>query len=170
MIRKFKLITLLALILVVNFLFPKIVLSSTTPSIPLTPEEIHFIENHPVIHLAVDPHFYPYEFFDSDGNYKGITADYLDLISNKTGLKFEFPEGLTWESAYEKAVLGELDGLSCVLKTKSRESYFLFSDPYFDTYRVIFVNNENKTIQDFDDLKGKKVAVQKKQFSPQLPF
>ncbi|MBF4694415.1 response regulator [Fusibacter ferrireducens] len=152
---------LLALVLIANLLLISVASSTTIPTIPLTSEELTFIETHPIINLAVDPQFYPYEFFDSDGNYKGIAADYIHLISKKTGLQFKMAQDLTWESAYEKAVLGELDGLSCVLKTKTRESYFLFSEPYYDTYRAIFVNRENKTIHNFDDLKGKNVAVQK---------
>ena len=33
--------------------------------------------------------FVPFEFIDERGEYKGIAADYLALISEKTGLQFE---------------------------------------------------------------------------------
>lgn len=160
---KFYTKTRLLLIFLILFMlhFQIMFTASDNSALPLTPDEIEFIETHPVIYLAVDPKFYPYEFLDSDGNYKGIAADYIKLISEKTGLQFEVTKNLTWEKAYEKAVLGELDGLSCVLKTGEREHYFLFSDPYFDTYRVIFVNNKNMEIHSFNDLKGKRIAVQK---------
>ncbi len=41
-------------------------------SLGLTDEETAFIAAHPTIRLGVDPKFIPYEFFDSDGIYKGI--------------------------------------------------------------------------------------------------
>lgn len=128
--------------------------------IELTQAEKEFIEEHPVIHMGVDPEFVPYEFIDSDGSYKGIAADYIQLISEKTGLQMVPERGLTWSEAYEKAVQKELDVLPCVSKTAQREEYFIFSDPYYNFQRAIFVNENNSTIHSFDDLAGRTVAVQ----------
>ena len=129
-------------------------------SIQLTQAEKDFIAEHPVIHMGVDPEFVPYEFIDSDGNYKGIAADYIQLISEKTGLQFIPEKGLTWAEAYEKGVEKELDVLPCVSKTAQREEYFLFSDPYYAFQRAVFVKEDNNTINSFDDLAGQTVAVQ----------
>ena len=85
-------------------------------------EEIAFMEAHPVIHLGVDPKFVPFEFFDENGNYQGITSDYLEIISKKTGLQFDVAKGLTWTEAYEKALRGEVDMLPAVSKTPAREA------------------------------------------------
>lgn len=126
----------------------------------LTQAELDFLAEHPEIRLGVDPTYIPYEFFDSDGVYKGIAADYIALICQKTGLKMTVTEGLTWSEAYEKAVNRELDVLPCVSKTATREQYFLFSDPYFEFHRAIFINQDNNTVKSFDDLKSQKVAVQ----------
>ena len=130
------------------------------PLIDLTPEEQAFIEQHPVIRLGVDPNFVPYEFFDTDGVYKGIAADYIALICQRTGLNMQVQEGLTWTEAYEKAVQGELDVLPCVAQTAERERYFLFSDTYFTFQRAVFLNEETKDINKLSDLYGKTVAVQ----------
>lgn len=133
---------------------------SNNTQLDLTADEIRFIEEHPVIRVAVDPDFVPYEFFDSDGEYKGIANDYMNLISERTGLEFVVAEGLTWNQAYEKAILNDLDILASVLKTPAREELFKYSDPYFDTYRVIIVKESHEEIQNIRDLFGKKVAVQ----------
>lgn len=124
-------------------------------------DELDFIKSHPTVKVAVDPTFFPYEFIDKDGTYKGIAADYLDLIAQRTGISFIVSEGLTWTNAYERAVQGELDMLSCVLKTPSRELYFNYSAPYYFTYRSIFVTNDNHNISQLSDLYQKKVAVQR---------
>lgn len=126
----------------------------------LTQSEKEFIEEHPEIRLGVDPEFIPYEFIDSDGEYKGIAADYIELICQKTGLKMTAAQNITWSEAYEKAVERELDVLPCVSKTGEREQYFLFSDAYLTFQRVIFVNEDNKKITSLEDLYGKTVAVQ----------
>ncbi len=133
---------------------------ATDVTIDFTQAEKNFIEEHPVIKLGVDPQFVPYEFIDSDGIYKGIAADHIALICQKTGLEMIIAQDLTWSEAYEKAVEKELDVLPCVSKTKERQQYFLYSEPYFNFQRVIFVNEENTTIKSFDDLYGKTVAVQ----------
>lgn len=133
---------------------------SPEPQIELTQEEKGFIRNHPVIRLGVDPTFVPYEFIDTDGEYKGIAADYIALICEKTGLQMEVKKGLTWTEAYERAVNGELDVLPCVGETAERERYFLFSDTYFTFQRAIFVSDDNKDIKSFEDLSGKTIAVQ----------
>ncbi len=127
----------------------------------LTGDEIRFMEEHPVIRLGVDPEFIPYEFFDSDGEYKGIAADYLALIAEKTGLQFEVARGLTWSEAYESAVERDLDALPCVSRTAQREKYFLFSNAYISFQRVMFVNEDNRDIKTFEDLYGKTAAVQR---------
>ncbi|PKM48330.1 MAG: histidine kinase, partial [Firmicutes bacterium HGW-Firmicutes-6] len=76
-------------------------------SIDWTAEELAFMAEHPVIRLGVDPMFVPFEFFDEDGTYQGITSDYLEIISEKTGLEMVVTPGLTWTEAYEKALQGE---------------------------------------------------------------
>jgi signal transduction histidine kinase/DNA-binding response OmpR family regulator len=135
--------------------------STDLSKLGLTDAEIQFVKDHPVIRLGVDPEFIPYEFFDSDGEYKGIAADYIDLITKETGLTFEVARGLTWSEAYENAVERKLDALPCVSKTAQRAQYFLFSDPYISFERVMFVNKDNTDIKTFDDLYGKTVAVQR---------
>ena len=126
-----------------------------------TEEEKMFIKMHPEIALAIDPTFFPYEFIDKDGVYKGIAADYLALISDRTGIQFTVPSDLSWNQAYEKAMLGELDMLSCVLKTNARQLYFNYSSPYYFTYRSIFVKDGGIRISGMADLENKTVSVQK---------
>lgn len=134
------------------------VFSDTT--VALTQQEKDYINEHPVIYLGVDPNFVPYEFIDIDNSYNGIAKDYLDLISQKTGLKFEVALNLTWDQAYEKVVLKQLDMLPIIGVSDEREKYFLFTDPYYSFQRVMFVS-ATTSITSFNDLAGKTVSVQK---------
>ncbi len=126
-----------------------------------TEDELAFMEEHPVIRLGVDPGFVPFEFIDENGEYKGIAADYLALISEKTGLRFEVVKGLTWPEAYDKALAGEIDALPAVGKTSEREAHFLLSEPYYKFKRVIVTGDTETGISGMDDLEGMTVAVQR---------
>ena len=129
--------------------------------IEFTEEEKLFIENHPTINLGIDPSFVPFEFIDIDGQYKGIAGDYIKLLNERIGINMVVTKDLTWSEAYELAVEKEIDVLACVSKTKERERYFIFSEPYYYFQRVIVVRDSNKLIESYEDLKGMDVAVQK---------
>lgn len=130
-------------------------------SISWTEQEISFIKEHPIIRLGVDPGFVPFEFIDEDGEYKGIAADYLALISEKTGMQFEVVKGLTWPEAYDMALAGDIDALPAVGKTSERDEHFLLSEPYYYFKRVIVTRVTDASISGMDDLKGITVAVQR---------
>ena len=134
---------------------------AVSAEISLTQDEISFVDNHPIIRLGVDPGFVPFEFIDRDGGYKGIAADYLSLISERTGIQFEIVNDLSWPEAYDKALSGDIDVLPAISKTDEREKYFLFSEPYYYFKRVIVTRDSDTDISGIADLEGLTVAVQR---------
>lgn len=130
-------------------------------AINFSTDEFNFISNHPVIYIGVDPKFVPFEFIDQDGNYQGIAAEYLALISERTTIRFEVVADLTWEEAFDKALNGEIDALPAIGKTSEREQHFLFSEPYYYFKRVLVTRADDKAISGMEDLAGLTVAVQK---------
>ncbi len=130
-------------------------------SIDWTEEELVFMEEHQVIRLGVDPGFVPFEFVDENGEYNGIAADYLALISEITGLQFEVLTASTWPEVYDMALKGEIDALPAIGKTIEREKHFLFSEPYYYYKRVIVTRDTDTEISGIEDLEGYAVAVQR---------
>lgn len=151
----------LTFVLVVVMLVMAVPCCAEGNSISWTEEELAFMDAHPVIRLGVDPGFVPFEFIDDNGEYKGIAADYLSLISEKTGLKFEVVKGLTWPEAYDMALAGGLDALPAIGRTQERENHFLFSKPYYYFKRVIVTRDTNTAVSGMEDLEGYAVAVQR---------
>ncbi|MDD2259159.1 MAG: transporter substrate-binding domain-containing protein [Bacilli bacterium] len=149
------------IILFFIFNFSIVNVLGNSENLVFTNEEIEYISNHETIKTGVDPAFVPYEFIDDEGNLLGIGPDYLEIIENKTGLKFEIMQGLTWQEVYQKAIEGEILVLPTVSKTDEREQYFNFSDAYYELTRVIVISQDNTTIKDFEDLKHLTVAVQR---------
>ncbi|MGB4288728.1 MAG: transporter substrate-binding domain-containing protein, partial [Tepidanaerobacteraceae bacterium] len=119
------------------------------------------MEKDSVIRLGIDPNFVPFEFIDEDSEYRGIAADYLALINEKTGLQFEIVKGLSWPEAYDMALAGHIDALPAIGKTEEREKHFLFSEPYYYYKRVIVTRDTDTDISSIEDLKGFAVAVQR---------
>ena len=52
---------------------------ATRPDL-LTPQEVRWLADHPLIRIAPTPGYQPIEFFDDARHYSGITADYFKLI------------------------------------------------------------------------------------------
>ncbi len=87
--------------------------------IVLTEAEQQWLRDHPKIHIGVDPDWKPIEFVDAEGNYNGMSADYVALLSRRLGLTMEIVPGLTWTQIIKGAKRRQLDAVPMVQKTRS---------------------------------------------------
>ena len=138
------------------FFFTTQLFAFTTPDFTL--EEKNWIKEHPVVYLGADYNWPPYEFVNSQNKHDGISADYLELISKKSGLIFHVTSGV-WSKILSDMKKKKFDGLSCAVKTKEREKYLNFSLPYLSMPLAIVTRNSTQGIKTLKDLKGKLVAV-----------
>jgi signal transduction histidine kinase len=127
----------------------------------LTTDEQRWLAEHPVIRIAPDPSFAPIEWFNQQGVYNGITADYVALLEQKLGVQFEVVRGENWSNILAMVRAREVDALTAIIRTTQREQYLAFSKPYFFSTRAIFSNQNLNNIETVEDLKGYKVAVVK---------
>ncbi|MDR1532660.1 MAG: transporter substrate-binding domain-containing protein [Clostridiales bacterium] len=125
----------------------------------LTEAERTFIQEHPTIRVGIDPNFAPFEILDGQGNYDGIAADYLKLISAKTGLIFEPAKDVSYADAQEMVAAHELDLLPTLGWTAEREARFLLSKLYYE-YKLAFVTREDAAFNTVEDFRGQIIAVQ----------
>ncbi len=144
--------------LLLFFLFLSNIFGAENPR--FSKEEQEWIASHPLVELGADYNWPPYEFRDAQGKHEGIAADYLKLIAQKSGLEFHVTTGV-WSKILQKAKDGELDGLSCAVKTPDREEYLHFSPPYLSLPLALVVQGSNRTIKDIKDLEGKTIALNK---------
>lgn len=126
-------------------------------ALQLTPEEKAWIKQHPTITLGADYNWPPFEYADSSHHHNGIAADILKLISQQTGLKIKVKSGV-WADILEEAKKGEVQGLSCVVKTPKREPYFFFTSPY-TTMPLAMVVNTTSGLQTLEELNDHKLAL-----------
>ncbi len=82
-------------IMMVSFFLLLYILFEATPCHAanfLTPEERQWlIVNNGNVRLAPAPDWEPLEFFDENGEYNGMVADYIHLIEKKLNFKFDGP-------------------------------------------------------------------------------
>ena len=124
----------------------------------LTEQQQQWIRDHPLIRIGIDPEFSPFESVDQ-GQYRGIAADILALLSQRLGLRFQPAIGLSWQEAVQKATNHELDMLPCVGITRQRKKSFVFTKPYLEFHRVVVVR-QGTEVSSPADLEGLRVGVQ----------
>ena len=128
-----------------------------TPPLRLTPQEREWLKDHPVIRIAIDTSRPPLEYTDNSGNYRGIAADYLALISQQLGIRFEPASDLRWADEAQLLKQKKVDIYPCTVKTGQRDA--LFTTPYL-TFRMVILTDDNVGyLNGADDLLNKTVAV-----------
>lgn len=127
--------------------------------IALTNEERLWVRNHPVLRVAPDPNFAPFEYFDDQGNYRGMVSDYLYLIAKNLGLQIEIVRKNNWGEIIEALENGETDLLGANVPTEAMKQKFLFTDPYFSYHNVIVTPDTLEGSIQLKDLAGKEVLI-----------
>ena len=94
-----------------------------------------------------------------NGNQQGIAVDYLNSISEKTGLKFKFEKQGKWEDVIESFKYGEFQLLHSANRDAERDQYGLFSPPYLTMPIVNFGRVGSPRINSIEDLKNRKIGV-----------
>ena len=125
----------------------------------LTPEETAWLHAHPVIRVVQDPSWPPVEFIDSLGKPSGMSRDYLTVVEERLGMKFETVKTSTWKEAYANLKHWEIDMTTSVAITPQRSEFWAFTEPYLNVPIVIATQSDVSYIVDISELSQKKVAV-----------
>ena len=59
----------------------------STSKLKLSPEQLAWLESHPIIKVAADTSWFPFDFVDKNGVHDGLSQDVLEYIAKKTGAK-----------------------------------------------------------------------------------
>ena len=132
--------------------------TSTAFLASLTEQERAWLRAHPVIRVVQDPNWPPIEFADEHGNPTGMTKDYLTLIEQRLGQKFEPVLHLSWQEALTGMKHSEIDMTTTVAETPERLEFLAFTEPYMNIPIVIATQQDVSYIGNLHELAGKKVA------------
>lgn len=111
-----------------------------------------WLEKKQIINVGGGPDWMPFDFIDANGRYSGVANDYLQLINQRTGIKFNVLNN-HWHDNVSKIKSGEIDLLPAVYSTDKRQRYLTFSTPYFETLDYFFIHQSIKasTLEDLDN-------------------
>lgn len=125
-------------------------------TIELTNEEKEWIAQHPVIYYGADEDFPPIEYWGEDGQFTGISSEYIHLVEKSTGLKIVIiPEN--WTTVLNHLNTGEIHVTSASV-TEERKKTMVFTKPYIEIPSVIITRKDNATIGVVSDLNHAKIA------------
>jgi len=147
---------MLKLLLLSLLLFQTLLFSNP---LELTPQERHFIAQHPTLTLGVGSEWVPYILQKEDGNLTGYYQEVIDEMNQLSPLKIQLI-ALPWDEAQKKADQKEIDGLLALIQTPQREEKFLFTHTFSHLKKFIYVKKDNPLkIYSAKDLVHKTIAV-----------
>ncbi|MDV3514568.1 ATP-binding protein [Stenotrophomonas sp. C1657] len=129
-------------------------------SVQLTRAEREWIAAHPIIRVTSDAQLPPLEYL-RDGKLGGLSAEYLVLISKRTGLNFEFTPASSWDAAQSLVVDHQADMLVNAMPDRLFEptkQAVQLSRPYLVAYSVVLSRPQHPNVWSMADLAGKRVA------------
>lgn len=131
--------------------------ATTASTIELTPEETEWLRQNPKVKLAGDIKWPPFNFAE-DGQLKGISIDFMALVSEKSGLQFEYIQGHLWSDYIDMMRQGTLDLMADIVLTESRLQFMDFSTPYVSNPNSLLSKSDTPYLS-LEELAGKEIAI-----------
>jgi PAS domain S-box-containing protein len=125
----------------------------------LTPQEQAWLKTSPDIRIAVSTFINPVDIIDKQGQYSGMNADLLEVLSKRIGVTIK-PEFFgSWSEVVESTLSGKVSGALSFSITPEREKHVLYTKPYAYDPVVIISTADRSDISSRESLSGKKVSV-----------
>jgi polar amino acid transport system substrate-binding protein len=119
------------------------------------------IKEHGKIVVGTSADYPPMESIDEKGEIVGFDIDFAREIAAHLGVSLEI-KNIPFDDLFDALKKREVDMvIAAVTITPERAQEMGFSDPYFSSGLVIVTRLEDQTMKSHNDLKGKKVGVQK---------
>ncbi|WP_053155215.1 transporter substrate-binding domain-containing protein [Pseudomonas sp. Pf153] len=133
----------------------------TEHRIQLTDRERRWLASHPVVRVAVNETFAPFTFFDPDGDLRGISADLLELIRLRTGLRLDIQRHRGDSEAIAALGNGQADMIAALLPSSERQRHLRFSRPYVDSSFVLLSRKPSDAPTTLDQFETRSLAIAK---------
>ncbi|KQN52493.1 histidine kinase [Pseudomonas sp. Leaf48] len=131
----------------------------TDQKLQLTDREEQWLAQHPVVRVVVNEAFAPLTFFDSEGNFRGVTADLLELIRLRTGLRFDIRRSRNDDEMIEQVKGGQADVIAALLPSAQRQATLNFTRPFLENSYVLLTRKAKDSPSNLSQLQGKRLAI-----------
>ena len=127
--------------------------------IQLTDREQRWLARNPVVRVVVNETAAPFTFFDSDGDLQGISADLLELIRLRTGIRLAIERRRNDNEMIDAVMNGHADVIAALLPSRERQRQLQFSRPYIDSSFVLMTRKQSGTPATLDQFGGASLAI-----------
>lgn len=121
----------------------------------LTPAQEAYLKQKQSLKICIDPGWMPYESLSAEGEYQGMSADYMALLSKKLNLPIQVHKTHTWNQSLEAVRARDCDFLPLAKKTASREAFLNFTEPYLSFPFVIATRVDRRFIENISEVLDK---------------
>ena len=133
--------------------------SSMKKEFRLDAREANWINENPVMDVAIVQDWKPYEFVNDDGEIAGISRDMFAIAESLTGQKYNFVVYPTWDELYQDFVTGQVDIVANITASEQRRSFANFTSAYWRTPWSVITHKSTDNIASINQLYGKRVAI-----------
>ena len=100
--------------------------------------------------------------------YSGIIGDYLEIVSQETGIEFKPIPNITWEESLNKLKTGEIKFVPSCAITEQREKFLVFTDNIVSDPLVIATRKDAGFISSLEYLEGQTIALPKNYYTLEM--
>ena len=122
------------------------------------PEE-QWLQQHPVLRVVVDETAAPMSYFNSEGQFRGISADLLELLRLRTGLRFEIQRASSIGDMLDRVKGGRADVIAAIAMKEQSGAELRITRPYLESSLVLVTRRGNDQASSFAQLQEKRVAI-----------
>ncbi|MDR6915980.1 two-component system sensor histidine kinase EvgS [Pseudomonas sp. 3296] len=131
-----------------------------SPSIlDLCEQEQQWIAQHPKVKVAVSGSYAPMTFYDEQGVHRGLTADVLQRISQRTGLRLVMVRTNSVTDMLERLHDGSVGVIAALGIGQEPTDRLRFSRPYAVNPSVLVSRLEPEDLKEVSDFNGRAIAV-----------
>jgi two-component system sensor histidine kinase EvgS len=135
--------------------------------IKLTANESRWIARNPTVRLIINDGLAPIAFYTSDGVFAGLSSDLFDLISQRTGLKFEVSSHTGGFPEKVRTLLKNKADIAILISDEDDEEKLRYSRPILSNPYVLVVraDGSDKT-RISSNLSGRRIAIGANHINP----
>ena len=133
----------------------------TEPSFELTDAQQRWLAEHPQLRVATKQEWAPIDVYTYEGQFRGLSGDYLHLIEQRLQRRFTYTAMPTLQDGLRALREGRADILPSVARTPQRDAFMRFTLPYLDVPNVYVARRGVAAVGADQSLAGLRVAVER---------
>ncbi|AVD84108.1 hybrid sensor histidine kinase/response regulator [Pseudomonas sp. SWI6] len=131
----------------------------TDRQLQLTAAEEKWRQTHPTVRVAIDETAAPVSFFDGVGHFRGISADLLELVRLRTGLRFEVQRASGIADMITRLKDGRVDMIAAFATDGADGAALRLSRPYLESAYVLVTRANEQPLDTLEQLQGHRIAI-----------